>query len=664
MRRYVLPASFSVLALAACAAEAPVEDGENDPFLTAGKADSLDIDPAGPEACAILKVASIGSEDVLDDAARLNANAVKGIVAARQGATKEDPNDDVRFRTLEQLDAAKYVGPAAFKRLLSFVKGPSGADFACQDVSVQLLGFNDYHGAMEVPGGSGGRITTPAGPVDAGGAEFLATHLKALEATNPNTLIVAAGDCVGATPLLSAAFHDEPTIESLDALGLDITTVGNHEFDEGIDELWRLQYGGAHPDAPDQDGGYDGDGYDGASFEYLAANVLYDADGETVFPAYTIRRFGNAQVGFIGMTLEGTPNVVTAAGVDGLTFLDEAETANKLVPELQALGVETIVVLVHEGGAATGGYDECVGISGPLFDIVARLDPAIDVVIAGHTNAAHNCNIEGRVVTSAAHNGRLVSDIDLVIDERTGDIKSVTSGNLIVTRTVDKDAAQSAIIAKWKALVAPLSNRVVATIAGDLSKTPNALGESVLGDVIADAQLAASTGAAIAFMNPGGIRTDLLVAQVSGGEQPGEVTYGELFAVQPFSNNLVLMDLTGAQIERILEEQYFDFGKNAARAAAMVLQVSEGFSYVVDLTKPVGDRVDPASITLGGTTLDATATYRVASNVFLAGGGDSFPTFAAGTNRVSGMFDLEALEAWLTARPGFAPPAGGRIKAP
>ncbi len=328
-----------------------------------------------------------------------------------------------------------------------------------------------------------------------------------------------------------------------------------------------------------------------------------------------VRRFGNAQIGFIGMTLEGTPNVVTAAGVEGLTFLDEAETANALVPELQALGVETIVVLVHEGGAATGAYNECVGVSGPLFEIVKRLDPAIDVVIAGHTNAAHNCNIDGKIVTSAAHNGRLVSDIDLVIDERTGDVKSMQSGNVIVART---------------------GNRLRFFF---LKKKKN-------------------------FMNPGGIRVDLVASQVSGGEQPGEVTYGELFAVQPFSNNLVMLDLTGAQIERVLEEQYYDFGKSAARAAAMVLQVSQGFSYTVDLTKPAGERVDPASIKLGGAVLDATATYRVVCNVFLAGGGDTFPTFAAGTNRVSGVFDLEALEAYLTARPSFAAPTLGRILAP
>ncbi|MCC6624503.1 MAG: bifunctional metallophosphatase/5'-nucleotidase [Deltaproteobacteria bacterium] len=293
-------------------------------------------------------------------------------------------------------------------------------------------------------------------------------------------------------------------------------------------------------------------------------------------------------------------------------------------------------MLVHEGGAATGLYNECAGISGSPFEIVKGLDEAIDVVVAGHTNAAHVCDIDGRIVTS---------------------------GNVIVTRDVQKDAAQTRILEKWKALVAPIANRVVATIGQDLTKTPNASGESVLGDVIADAQLAASPGARIAFMNPGGIRTDLLVAQVSGGEKAGEVTYTELFAVQPFSNNLVLFDLTGAQIERVLEEQWFDFAKGADRGTkSAVLQVSAGFAYVVQPTRAAGDRVDPTTITLDGQPIDPAATYRVVANVFLAGGGDGFPTLCAGINRVSGVFDLEALERHLVGQPGLIPSGAGRIR--
>jgi len=670
-----LPLALTLALLSACSADAdPTLDPADAPFLVDGKADSIGIDLTDDEACAVLKLATLADQRTLDKDVRLNAQAAKAIVAARAGRTRASADDDLRFDSLARLDAVKYVGPAAFRTMVEFVRKPKGAAFRCADVPVQLLAFNDFHGAIEPPTGSGGKIRTsngdaaavPAVPptdVDAGGAEFLATHLAALRKDHPNTVTVAAGDCIGATPLLSAAFHDEPAIESLDALGLDIAAVGNHEFDEGIEELWRMQYGGAHAEAPDEELGWDGDGFEGARYQYLAANVIYDEDGETVFPGFTVRRFGHAWVAFIGMTLEGTPDVVTAQGVDGLTFLDEVETANRLAREIQALGVQTIVVLVHEGGASTGLYNECAGISGPLFDIVKGLDEAIDVVVAGHTNAAHVCDIEGRIVTSAAHNGRLVSDIDLVIDERTGDVKSMRAANVIVTRDVEKDAAQTRILEKWKALVAPISNRVVATIGQDLTKVANAAGESVLGGVIADAQLSASPGAKIAFMNPGGIRTDLVVAQVSGGEKPGEITYGELFAVQPFSNNLVLFDLTGAQIERALEEQWYDFGKGADRGTkAAVLQVSAGFSYAVQPSRAAGDRVDPASITLDGQPLDPTATYRVVANVFLAGGGDGFPTFKAGTSRASGVFDLEALERFLTGQPGFLPSGAARIR--
>ena len=669
MLRSALPVTLVAVLVPACADTSSTEDSADDSFLVAGKADSLGIDPAGPEACAILKLATLGAEDFLDRTVRLNAKAVDGIIAMREGADPDDPDDDLRFASLQRLDAAKYVGPAAFGRMLAFVKSEKGQEFACKDVPVQLLSFNDFHGAMENPSGSGGRITTAAGPVDAGGVEYLATHIKTLRETNPNTLVVTAGDNIGATPLLSAAFHDEPTIESLDALGLDISSVGNHEFDEGIEELWRIQFGGVHPDAEDQDGGFDKDGYDGAKFTYLAANVIYDEDALPVFMPYTVRNFGLAKIAFIGMTLEGTPNVVTAAGVAGLTFLDEVETANALVPKLKELGAETIVVLIHEGGASSGPYNKCEGISGPIFDIVNKLDPEIDVVISGHTNGAYACDINGRVVTSAAHNGRLVSDIDLIIDEYTGEVKSMKTDNVIVTRDVAKDADQTAIIAKWKALIGPIANRVVATIAGDITKTVNALGESALGDLIADAQLAAASGAQIAFMNPGGIRTDLVASQVSGGEQVGEVTYGELFSVQPFANNLIVMDMTGAQIERVLEEPFFDFAKNAERtftapAVPPVLQISNGFTYVLDMSKPAGDRVDPSTIKLNGVTLDPNATYRVVGNVFLMGGGDGFAGFKQGINRTSGIFDLEALEAYLKDRPGFAAPTLGRILAP
>ena len=656
------------VALTACAGadERPLDD-EDAAFLVEGKADAPGVAADSPEACAILKLASEADLAVLDDDVTLNAKAAARIVAARAGDDGEPGTpDDEGFATLAALDAVKYVGPAAFQRLLAYVT--DHAEWACGQVPLQLLAINDFHGALEPPTGSGGKITTaaaagttPPTTVDAGGAEYLATHLRTLAAKVPHTLVVAAGDLVGATPLLSSAFHDEPTVEALNLMALTITAVGNHEFDEGLDELLRLQYGECHP----VEGCYGGDGFDGAAYTYLAANVLEVDTGETVLPPYAVRYVGKTPVAFIGLTLEGTPLVVTEAGVRGLSFLDEVETINALVPELLDQGIQAIVVLLHEGGAQTGLYSECAGASGPIVDIVKALRPEVDVVVTGHTHNAYLCTIDGRLVTSAANNGRLITDLVLTLDEQTGDVVAKTAENVIVSRTVEKDAALTALIESYKALVAPLANRVVATIAGDLVRAPFPGGDSPAGDAIADAQLAATAapldgGAVVAFMNPGGVRADLLAATISGGEQPGEVTYAELFAVQPFSNNLITMTLTGAQIERVLEEQWFAGGKDRSDKP-MILGIPEGFTYAYRPAAPAGDRVDPAGIQLNGAPLDPAASYRVTVNVFLSTGGDGFATLKEGTGRKSGPFDLEALEAFLKARTGYVPPATGRI---
>jgi 5'-nucleotidase len=525
-------------------------------------------------------------------------------------------------------------------------------------VEVQILGLNDFHGNLEPPAGSSGLIEgTPAG-----GAEFLATHVARLEATNPsNTVVVSAGDLIGASPLLSALFHDEPTIEAMNDIGLDINAVGNHEFDEGTDELLRMQEGGCHP----VDGCLDGDDFAGADFEFLAANVVSQETGDTLFPPYTVRRFAaNTKVAFIGMTLEGTPTIVTPEGVAGFDFLDEADAANALVDDLERRGVDNIVVLLHEGGAqATGGtFNGCTGISGPIVDIVDRLDDEIDAVISGHTHNAYNCVIDGIPVTSASSFGRLVTDMDLTIDRRTKDIASISVNNQIVTRDVDPAAPITGLIDRYRALSDPLANRVIGSITADITRAQNTAGESALGDVIADSQLAATTpaelgGAQVAFMNPGGIRTDLLFAP-SGAEAPGEVTYEEAFTVQPFGNSLVTMTLTGAQIERMLEEQFC--GVNAL--ARRVLQPSVGFAYTWDLAAigaadcNTADAVDPATITLGGVPVDPAASYRVTVNSFLATGGDGFAVLNSGTDRLGGAVDLDALEAYLTGTPGGVAP--------
>ena len=535
-------------------------------------------------------------------------------------------------------------------------------------VDVQILAVNDFHGNLEPPAGSSGRI----GTINAGGAEYLATHINTLRALNPNTVVVSAGDMIGASPLLSALFHDEPSIEAFNAMGLDFNAVGNHEFDEGFVELLRMQKGGCHP----VDGCLDGDDFAGAKFKYLAANVVFNDDDEddddskknkdedlkTLFSAYRIREFNSVKVAFIGMTLEGTPGIVTPSGVAGLTFLDEADTVNALIPELKKEGVQTIVVLIHEGGAqvAPAPYNGCVGISGAIVDIVNRFDPEVDVVISGHTHNAYNCMINNMLVTSAASFGRVVTDVDLKINRKSGEVVSMSANNNIVTRDVAKDGFITALIAKYNAIAAPLANRVIGAITATITRTNNAAGESALGDVIADAQLfatadAANGGAVIAFMNPGGIRTDLNYASSAAGEGDGKVTYGESFAVQPFGNNLTTISMTGAQIKVALEQQF----DNPAVGQSRILQVSNGFTYSWSLSAPVGSKI--SNMMLNGVAISDTSTYRVTVNSFLADGGDNFFVFKDGTDRLGGAVDTDALEKYFVAFPLVAPGPQNRI---
>ncbi len=536
-------------------------------------------------------------------------------------------------------------------------------------VNVQILAVNDFHGNLEPPAGSSGRI----GTINAGGAEYLATHINTLRALNPNTVVVSAGDMIGASPLLSALFHDEPSIEAFNAMGLDFNAVGNHEFDEGFVELMRMQKGGCHP----VDGCLDGDDFAGAKFKYLAANVVFndsddeddddseknkDEDLKTLFPAYKIREFNSVKVAFIGMTLEGTPSIVTPSGVAGLTFLDEADTVNALIPELKKEGVQTIVVLIHEGGAqvAPAPYNGCEGISGAIVDIVNRFDPEVDVVISGHTHNAYNCTINNMLVTSAASFGRVVTDVDLTINRKSGEVVSMSANNNIVTRDVAKNGFITALIAKYNAIAAPLANRVVGAITATITRTNNASGESALGDVIADAQLFATAdpangGAVVAFMNPGGIRTDLNYASSAAGEGDGNVTYGESFAVQPFGNNLMTITMTGAQIKAALEQQF----NNPALGQNRILQVSNGFTYSWSLSAPVGSKV--SNMMLNGVAINDTSAYRVTVNNFLADGGDNFAAFKDGTDRLGGAVDTDALEKYFVAFPLVAPGPQNRI---
>jgi 5'-nucleotidase len=568
---------------------------------------------------------------------------------------------------------------------------PAGADSASEHdpghhhgrtVDVQLLSFNDFHGNLEPPAGSSGQVTRlredgTTEKVDAGGAEYLAASLRTARTGQRYSVTAAAGDLIGASPLISGLFHDEPTIEAMNTLGLDVAGVGNHEFDEGRTELQRMQYGGCHP----KDGcAGEGEAFEGADFPYLAANVTDDKTGKPILKPYTIWQHQGVKIGFIGVTLEGTPNIVSAEGIKGLTFHDEIETVNRYAEELDRKGVKSIVALIHEGGApASPAYNyDCDspgpgnGISGPVTDIAKGITPKVDALVTGHTHQAYVCTVpdpagQPRMVTSASSYGKLYTDTTLTYDRRTGDIArtSVTSANHVVRRDQPKDADMTELVQRWKTLAAPVADRPIGYISADIPGRGTTSPESPLGDLISDAQLEAMApadraGAQIALMNPGGIRSDL-VHQASGSEGDGVVTYGEGFTVQPFTNMLTAVDLTGTQLITVLQQQVS--GVNEARPK--ILQVSRGFTYTLDMTKAGADRIVTDSVKLDGVAIDPAKTYRVAMNEFLGGGGDGFSAFKEGTNKYVGPSDLDALAVWFAAHSSpstpLAPPTADRI---
>ena len=549
----------------------------------------------------------------------------------------------------------RYSIAAAWALAMVIASASPGLAQSAAPAELRILAINDFHGNLRPPPG-GIAIADPADStkriaVPAGGAEYMATLVDQLRQEHKNNIFVAAGDLIGASPFLSAMFHDEPTIESLSMMGLALSSVGNHEFDEGVDELLRMQNGGCHPTDKCQ-GPHP---FAGAKFRYLAASTVEKSTGKTVFPAYEIREFEGIPVAFIGLTLKGTPNLVTPTGVAGLEFRDEADTVNAQVAELKARGIEAIVVLIHEGGTPTGDYNECPDISGAIVDIVKKFDKAVDVVISGHTHRAYVCEVDGRLVTSGDKYGTLVTAIDLKLDPVTRDVISAKAGNTIVrTGTLAKDASQTALLESYDRLVAPLGNRPAGSVTETLSRAPNNAGESALGDVVADAQLAATStaangGAVIAFTNPGGVRADLLK------KADGAVSYADLFASQPFRNRLVTMTLTGKQLKDMLEQQWLDPKR------PRILQVSTGFVYAWDNTRPDGERILAERMSLNGQPIDPAASYRVTVNSFLSVGGDGFTVLKEGAAQRFGVYDVDALDSYFRANSPIGPTAGNRI---
>lgn len=505
-------------------------------------------------------------------------------------------------------------------------------------VHVSIFAINDLHGNLLPPGGG-----IPGDARPAGGVARMATLLKRQRALHPNNIFVAAGDLVGASPLLSGLFHDEPTVEALSAMRLEASAVGNHELDKGAAELLRLQKGGCHP----VDGCRGGHVFKGARFQYLAANVM-TANGAPLLPPYTVKRFSGIPVAFVGLTLKDAPQIVAPAGIAGLQFRDEAQSVNALVPQLRAKGIEAIVVLIHQGAETTGGPNDCVGMMGPIAAIVRQFDKAVDVVVSGHTHQAYNCVMDGRLVTSAHRYGTMVTRIDLRLDRKSHDVLSARAENLAVDDgRYRPDPGIAKIVARYQALAAPLAGRIVGTVTAPVLAARSAAGESALGDLVADGELASAPDARIALMNPGGLRTDIAAA--------GPVTHAALFAVLPFGNQVTTLDLTGAQIRALLEQQWSPSG------TVRILQVSKGFSYRWDAGRPLGARVVADSLMLDGVPLSPGAPYRVAVPDFLAGGGDGMTVLLQGQNRSVGKDLLTAVADYLTTHSPYTPAAMGRI---
>lgn len=546
---------------------------------------------------------------------------------------------------------------------------------AAAPVDVQIIGFNDFHGALQPPQGTI-KAPVPDGSeveLEVGGAAWFASAIQALRAENPNTLVVSAGDMISASPLASSLFLDEPTIHAMNIAGVDLNAVGNHEFDRGRAELLRMQNGGCEKHTridPCQL-----EPFTGAKFGYLAANVVKE-DGGTLFPATAIRSFGSGagevKIGFIGMTLEGTPSIVSQAAVQGLSFRDEADTANALVGKLKAEGADAVVVLIHEGLYTRVSFDDksCGGVSGDLLGILARLDPRVDLVVSGHSHRAYICDYGTTdparpfLVTSAGNNGRFLTDIALSIDPASGRVMAKRADNLPVQhadapgvssayRSFTANAEVAALVERYAAAARERAERPVGRMSGP-AKRSEKLEEQAAADLIADAQLASARklpgGAAIAFMNPGGVRADLIP------REGGAVTFGDIYLMQPFGNQVMTRAFTGRQLKDLLEQQ-FDEGKTGGPA---LLGASASLRYGFDLSRPVGSRVIAPRI--DGAPIEDGRVYRVAMSNFLAEGGDGFTAFKAGKDTVIGETDLEALEAYIATAGVLAPPVTDRVR--
>ncbi|MGG3467958.1 bifunctional 2',3'-cyclic-nucleotide 2'-phosphodiesterase/3'-nucleotidase [Neobacillus pocheonensis] len=507
-----------------------------------------------------------------------------------------------------------------------------------QNVHVQLLGINDFHGQLDtwraIKNASGAIVDY------SGGIEWLAAYLKDREATNPaNTLMVQAGDLVGASPPVSALLQDEPTIRMMNEIGIDVGTIGNHEFDEGVAEMKRLIYGGSNPKTEKYEAKYGK--FTGANFPYVVANVVDEKTNETILPPYVVKEVNGVKIGFIGVVTTETPTIVTPSGVAGVKFTDEVDAINKYANELTDKGVKTIVVLAHDPGtSATNGSNP----TGKVVDMAKAIDPSVDIIYGAHDHRYLNSTVNGKTLVQSWSYGTAFSDIDLTIDAVTGDIIDRKAEVVDTLHSkITPDAKIKAELDSYQEDIAPIVSRVVGETKVELTNVANRHGESVLGNVIADGMIAA-TGTQFAFMNSGGIRNPL---------PKGTITWGDLFKVQPFGNDLVTMTLTGDQVRTLLNQQF-----QADRNRIMAIS---GLKYTWTDTKPIGSKVLDIYLK-DGSLINPNAEYTITVNNFMADGGDGFTILKSGKNRVTNVVDLDAFVNYFSTLPKpFSAEIEGRI---
>ncbi|RZK02401.1 MAG: bifunctional metallophosphatase/5'-nucleotidase [Novosphingobium sp.] len=553
------------------------------------------------------------------------------------------------------------------------------ATASADPVTVGIIGINDFHGALEppkqsvfLPDGKGGTVGIPAG-----GAAWLASAIDGVRANYPNNVVVSAGDMISASQFASSVYLDEPTIGVMNRIGVAFNAVGNHEFDRGRQELLRMQNGGCEQHTARQPCQLER--FAGAQFKYLAASTKTE-DGSSLFPATGLKSFGEGSrkvtVGFIGLTLKGTPELVSSAGIKGLTFADEADTINAAVPQLKAQGADAVVVLIHQGGKTPAGSDPsgCKDFIGDIQPIIDRLDPAVDVVVSGHTHWAYVCDYAAInpakpvLLTSAGVYGELVSDIELKIDPVSHRVVSKRARNVVVQSlpyvasrgpvpnsdlvpVIQPRADVAEYVARYVDAAKKFSERTIGRLGGPAARRE--IGDvdygGPLASLIADGQLAATreAGAQISFMNAFGVRAPLVPAA------DGSVSFGMIYATQPFNNQLVTMTISGAELKAVLEQSFIDSGPE------QFLTPSAGFTYTVDRKAAAGSRV--SAMRLNGKAIDPKADYRISVSDFLSNGGDGFSVFARQRDKVRGTTDIDALEAWIRAVPVRAVPSERRV---